>query len=175
LEPSYSEILTYPDPRLSTKCSNTSIREAKSIISALEGALSGENGQYGGLGLSANQIGILKRVCIIRYKNAKMDLVNPIVRIPTERSSCRIEYELEGCLSLPGKEVLVPRYNQIILRADNFSGEIHLSDLWARIVQHEIDHLDAKTILDHYTVERNAPCSCGSGKKFKKCCGAKQK
>ncbi|MDO6564546.1 SEC-C metal-binding domain-containing protein [Amphritea sp. 1_MG-2023] len=28
-----------------------------------------------------------------------------------------------------------------------------------------------KTVQSEKTPERNAPCSCGSGKKFKKCCG----
>jgi peptide deformylase len=164
----------HPDPRLSTKCLNTSIREANSIISALSEALNGENGQPIGLGLAANQIGILKRVCIIRYRGAKMDLVNPTIRIPTERLSCKIEIEVEGCLSFPGKEIAVPRYNQILLRADNFGGEIQLSGLWARIVQHEVDHLNARGIWDTIITGRNDPCPCGSSKKYKKCCGAKQ-
>lgn len=172
LEPSYSEILTYPDPRLSIKCSDTSIKEANLIISALDRALSGENGHYGGLGLSANQIGIPKRVCIVRYKGAKMDLVNPVIRIPTEHTSCKLETEVEGCLSFPGKEIAVPRYNQIILRADNFGGEIQLSGLWARIVQHEVDHLCGRGIWDTVIVGRNDPCPCGSSRKYKKCCGA---
>jgi peptide deformylase len=135
--------------------------------------LSGENGQPIGLGLSANQIGVLKRVCIIRYKGAKMDLVNPVIRIPTELTSCKIETEIEGCLSLPSKEIAVPRYNQIILRADNFGGEIHLSGLWARIVLHEIQHLDGGGIWNTVITGRNDPCPCGSNKKYKKCCGAK--
>jgi peptide deformylase len=103
-----------------------------------------------------------------------MDLVNPTIRIPTERSSCKIEAEVEGCLSFPGKEIMIPRYNQIIMRADNFKGELHLSGLWARIVQHEVDHLNGQTLLDHFIIGRNDPCLCGSGKKYKKCCGAKQ-
>lgn len=170
-----NQILTYPDQRLSIKCLDTSIREANDIIARLEEALSGKNGEYLGLGLSANQIGILKRVCIVRYKNAKIDLANPTIRIPTEHPSCKIDYELEGCLSFPGKEVMVPRYNQILLRADNFQGEIRLSGLWARIVLHEIQHLGGSGIWDTTIVERNDPCPCGSGKKYKKCCGAKVK
>jgi peptide deformylase len=168
-----SEILTYPDPRLTTKCEDTSISEAEDILKLLERALSGENGLYLGLGSAPNQIGFLKNVCIIRYRDAKMNLVNPQITFPTHRSSCKIEQEMEGCLSFPGREVMVPRYNQILLRADNFGGEIHLSGLWARIVQHEIDHLNARPIWHTTKTGRNDPCECGSGKKYKKCCGAK--
>ena len=162
----------HPDPRLSVKCSDTSIKEASDIIALLEETLSGGSGEYLGLGLASNQIGILKRVCIIRYKDAKMNLVNPVIRIPIERSSCKMETEIEGCLSFPGKELAVPRYNQIILKADNFCGEIHLSGLWARIVSHEVQHLDGSGIWDTTIVGRNSPCPCGSGKKYRKCCGA---
>lgn len=169
-----NQILTHPDPRLSSTCSDTSIKEANSIISALDRALSGENGQYIGLGLAANQIGILKRVCIIRYRGAKLNLVNPIIRIPTERSSCKMETEIEGCLSFPNKELAVPRYNQVLVRADNYGGEIQFSGLWARIIQHEVQHLDGIGIWDTIIIGRNDPCTCGSGRKYKKCCGARR-
>ena len=166
-----NQILTYPDPRLLVKCGVTSNKEAKDIIALLEETLSGGNGEYLGLGLASNQIGIPKRVCIIRYKGAKMNLVNPIIS-PTSRSSCRIVNDLEGCLSFPGKEVMVPRYNQILVRADNFQGEIHMHDpLFARIIQHEVEHLDSRGIWSHIVIGRNDPCPCGSGKKYRKCCG----
>jgi peptide deformylase len=168
-----SNIILYPDERLSTTCNTTLIEEADDVIVLLEETLSGGNGEYLGYGLASNQIGIPKRVCIVRYKGAKMDLVNPVIRIPTELTSCKVETEIEGCLSFPGKEIAVPRYNQIILRADNFGGEIHLSGLWARIVQHEVDHLDARGIWDTIIIGRNDPCPCGSSRKYKKCCGAK--
>jgi peptide deformylase len=167
-----NRILTYPDPRLLTKCV-TCTKDPDAVLKALETTLRDENtGDYIGLGLASNQIGILKRVCIVRYKGAKLDLVNPVIRIPTERSSCRVETEIEGCLSLPNHEVAVQRYNQIILSADNYAGHIHFSGLWARIIQHEVDHLNGLLIIDHALVGRNSPCPCGSGKKYKKCCGA---
>jgi len=105
-----------------------------------------------------------------------MDLVNPVIS-PASSSSCRLVNELEGCLSFPGKEVMVSRYNQVTIKADNFQGEIHMFDpIFARIVQHEVGHLDGLGIWG-YTVafKKNGPCPCGSGKKYKKCCGSKKK
>ena len=51
--------------------------------------------------------------------------------------------------------------------------------LEAVCIQHEIDHLNGMTIMDRqmittvvneHKIGRNDPCSCGSGKKYKKCC-----
>lgn len=55
-------------------------------------------------------------------------------------------------------------------------------DLLCISIQHELDHFSGKLITDDVVkrepiirmsskVGRNCPCSCGSGKKYKKCCG----
>ena len=85
-----------------------------------------------------------------------------------------METEIEGCLSFPNKELAVPRYNQVLVRADNYGGEIQFSGLWARIIQHEVQHLDGIGIWDTIIIGRNDPCTCGSGRKYKKCCGARR-
>ena len=52
----------------------------------------------------------------------------------------------------------------------------------AQVIQHEIDHIDGieeelypkgegALHISNEKVGRNDPCPCGSGKKFKKCCG----
>ena len=98
----------------------------------------------------------------------------PAIRIPTERSLCKIETEIEGCLSFPDRKVAVPRYSQVIVKADNYGGEIQFSGLWARIIQHEVEHLDGRGIWGNLIIGRHDPCPCGSGKKHKKCCGARK-
>ena len=35
----------------------------------------------------------------------------------------------------------------------------------------EVSRAPNKTVSTHHKVGRNEPCPCGSGKKFKKCCG----
>ena len=37
---------------------------------------------------------------------------------------------------------------------------------------HKESELKTKTIVKEVKVGRNDPCPCGSGKKYKKCCGA---
>ena len=43
----------------------------------------------------------------------------------------------------------------------------------AQVYQHEMDHLDgiAEKFSQDDKIGRNDPCKCGSGKKYKKCCG----
>ena len=87
----------------------------------------------------------------------------------------------EGCATWPGKKVLAERYNRIKVRYFNSDHELiveELQGLEALIFQHEMNHLNGVeenvvdfTVKNTKTVGRNEPCPCGSGKKFKKCCG----
>lgn len=57
----------------------------------------------------------------------------------------------EGCLSLPGLLLPVERFRIIILMAVTEKGEkveCKFFDLWARVIQHECDHLQGKLISD---------------------------
>tara|TARA_R110002110_G_scaffold131470_5_gene312347 strand:+ start:272 stop:712 length:441 start_codon:yes stop_codon:yes gene_type:complete len=105
-----------------------------------------------GIGLAANQIGINKRVCVIRVRKPIV-LINPKI----VGSFGRISFN-EGCLSFPGQSILTERYANILVEADNLneprifnSGENMLECI---CVQHEIDHLDGKTMFDRqYTMQ----------------------
>jgi peptide deformylase len=102
-----------------------------------------------GVGLAANQVGVLHRVLIYRtYEEDPLTaLVNPVI----EWSSEELEASEEGCLSLPGVHVEVERAAGIRVRAQDETGatlQIEAEGLVARIIQHEIDHLDGILILD---------------------------
>lgn len=162
------KIITYPAEVLATRCTETS--EPGDALMLLEQALWDEQtGSYLGVGLAANQIGLTESVAIVRLDDLKLDLVNPkIVKWSGERQG-----STEQCLSLPGREHTVMRYCHIVVETDNYDKPIiaHNFDV-SRVLQHEIDHLMGRTILDHLKVGRNEPCPCGSGLKYKKCCGA---
>jgi peptide deformylase len=167
LELSCSKILTYPNEALTRPCASVT-SDADFILAALEEALNGGNGQYIGVGLSANQIGIDARVCIIRHAGYKMDLVNPRIIHKTKETT----FEEEGCLSLPNLYYRIRRPKFVTIEADNFEGSIRVyNETISRIVQHEIEHTMGRGIWCYYKTGRNEPCFCGSGKKFKKCCG----
>ena len=133
-----------------------------------------------GLGLSAIQIGIPVRACIMLLpgENGKLQekrILNPEIMA---KSSNYTTWE-EGCLSFPGETIRTSRNVGLVVN-DDISGENVYSGIAGIVIQHEIDHMDG--ILFHsrrvHTIKRENPkvgrndlCICGSGKKYKRCCG----
>jgi peptide deformylase len=102
-----------------------------------------------GVGLAATQLGVLHRVLVYRaYSDDPLTvLVNPVI----EWTSDEQELAEEGCLSLPGVHVEVERAVSVRVRAQDEHGaelEVEAEGLPARVIQHEIDHLDGVLILD---------------------------
>jgi peptide deformylase len=102
-----------------------------------------------GIGLAATQLGVMHRVLVYRteMEGAIAALVNPVL----EWASKDKETAEEGCLSLPGVLVEVERPVHVRVRAQDERGEpilVEASGLEARVIQHEVDHLDGVLILD---------------------------
>jgi len=139
-----------------------------------------QHNEIKGFALAAPQIGILKRI-FVGYFNAgdeKRELitfVNPVI----VESIDEVMYRDEGCLSFPGQFITTKRYKQVILYDALHPNGLSFYDIESFVVQHEIDHLDGILFFDRkFTgirkekeIGRNDLCSCGSGKKYKKCCG----
>ena len=152
-----------------------SLEEAKDIIVALEKELAAS--RIPGVGLAAPQIGIRKRVAIVRTEDESIDLVNPVIL----EGDHLFLYKEESCLSLPNISVDTWRYREVFVKDDlhkaGFIGEGFISV----VLQHEIDHLNSVLITDRIAdkkkIGRNDPCPCGKVKddgkpiKFKKCHG----
>jgi peptide deformylase len=107
-----------------------------------------------GVGLAATQLGVLHRVLVYRaYADDPVTaLVNPVL----EWTSEELETAEEGCLSLPGVHVEVERPMRVRVRAQDETGqprEVEAEGLEARVIQHEIDHLDGVLILDRVSRE----------------------
>lgn len=107
-----------------------------------------------GIGLAAPQVGVLKRVIVYDLEDdgRPIALCNPqIVEFGDER-----EVDDEGCLSLPGISVPVDRSVAVVCEAVSLTGKpvrIEADGLHARVLQHEIDHLDGVLIIDRATPE----------------------
>lgn len=134
-------------------------------VEVLSAALFTELANHSGLGLSANQIGIDKRICVINVKEPII-LVNP--RIVAASDNQYTYYE--SCLSIPKtlqKPIKTTRFGEITVEADNYEGQLTFGpddesdweadamSFWndrgfleCVVVQHEIDHLDGITIRD---------------------------
>jgi len=108
-----------------------------------------------GVGLAAPQIGLSQRLLVYRVGNEAplIALVNPEI----EWSSEEKEPLEEGCLSIPGITVDVDRSVHVRVRAQDETGaerRVEASGLEARVIQHEIDHLDGVLILDRTSKEQ---------------------
>jgi peptide deformylase len=102
-----------------------------------------------GVGLAATQLGVLHRVLV--YKAYVDDPVTALVNPVLDWTSEERELGDEGCLSLPGVHVEVERHAQLRVRARDETGEeveVEAEGLEARVIQHEIDHLNGVLILD---------------------------
>ncbi len=101
-----------------------------------------------GIGLAAPQVGILRRVIVIDLydDNGVGVYINP--EIITE---CGDQFEIEGCLSLPGLNGRVHRPQNVTVRYQSIDGETLEKDadgLLARAFCHEIDHLNGILFSD---------------------------
>jgi peptide deformylase len=102
-----------------------------------------------GVGLAAPQIGISKRIIVVDPGDKLYEIINPaIIAAEGEQNGS------EGCLSVPGKIGWVKRAQKVIVKGLNRNGEnieIEAVDFLARILQHEIDHLDGVLFSDKAT------------------------
>src|SRR3954468_15012793 len=140
-------IRTFGDPSLRSKALEVTrfddalVEELRRMGQLMDDAI--------GLGLAATQVGVMHRVLVYRVgADAPMiAVVNPVL----EWSSSEAEPAEEGCLSLPGVAVDVDRSVHVRVRAQDETGEgmlIEASGLEARVLQHEMDHLDGVLIID---------------------------
>lgn len=102
-----------------------------------------------GVGLAAPQIGESIRVLVAEYEDEHVALVNPEIL----KKSDEILLGTEGCLSIPG--VVgddVPRAASVVVKARDPKGKeirVKAEGWFARVLQHEIDHLDGVLFIDH--------------------------
>ena len=102
-----------------------------------------------GIGLAATQLGTLHRVLVYRVEHSSP--VNALINPELEWSGKEKESMEEGCLSLPGVHVDVERPVNVRVRAQDVGGRpitVEASGLEARVIQHEMDHLDGVLIVD---------------------------
>jgi len=113
--------------------------------------------EYDGAGLAANQVHVPRQIAVIevaknpRYPDAPeiplTVLINPMVTPTSEE----IEEGWEGCLSVPDMRGVVPRYTAVRLECLDRQGkpvDLVAKDFFARVIQHETDHLNGIVYVD---------------------------
>lgn len=145
------EVLHHPSPVLKTRANEIEPRSdegIRTLIKAMAETMYAESG----VGLAAPQVGVDKRVIVFDVDDRLAALCNPVI---TEFSTETIVDE-EGCLSVPGVNVPVERSHRVVcegLTVEGRSISIEAEDLLARVLQHEIDHLNGILILDRAPAE----------------------
>jgi peptide deformylase len=107
-----------------------------------------------GVGLAGTQVGTLQRVFVFQAteEDEPQAVVNPVI---VEASEEKVA-DTEGCLSLQGVTIPVERPVRVTLEGKDESGaelRLELEEHAARVVQHELDHLDGILIIDRTTPE----------------------
>lgn len=109
-----------------------------------------------GIGIAAPQVGKSIRLIIINQKDKPLVMINPKI----EMKSIRAETAEEGCLSVPGVFGTVKRSKKIKATAIDESGKsftIKAEGLLARVIQHEVDHLDGILFIDKMVKKTRDP------------------
>lgn len=125
--------------------------------------------EWEGVGLAAQQVGRALPLCVIELpedydKDEQGNRINPGVAMPLvlvnpeiHEPSKKTDQHEEGCLSFPGIRASIPRSVEITLRYMDLDGhhrEVKLRDFLARVVQHEVDHLNGVLFIDRMSVAK---------------------
>ncbi len=140
-----ARIRQYGDPVLRMKARE--VEEVDDDVRRLAERMTALMHEAQGVGLAATQVGVLRRIFVFSDAGEDRVLVNPVL---TKRSD-KLETDDEGCLSI--RDVLVPveRPAAVTIEGLDADGEPVKLDLElpsARVVQHELDHLDGVLIVD---------------------------
>ncbi len=139
------EIREMGDNILNTVC--TEVKEVSPRTKDLIDDMFDTMYEANGVGLAAPQVGILKRIVVIDVTGE-----DPILMInPKILETSGEQTGQEGCLSVPGKSGLVTRPNYVKALAYNENMEpfeIEGTELLARAILHEVDHLDGHLYVE---------------------------
>ena len=143
------------DPILRQKCDPFDFNEPVMDPYELSNELQKIRAEGGGIGLAAPQVGINTQVLVIGMGNFETEgtedynqvFFNPtIISMGDERI-----YMIEGCLSYPGLFVKVKRPKSMVMEwwtEEDTRCEEKFDGITARILQHEVDHLNGITFIN---------------------------
>ena len=148
-----AQVRSFGDPVLKARATEIAefgpdlASEADRMVSIMRDAL--------GVGLAATQLGVMRRLLVFQAGGdaTPTAVVNPEVEWLSDETATAEE----GCLSLPGVSVDVERSLYARVSGLDVHGEpltLEAAGLEARVLQHEVDHLDGVLILDRTVREQ---------------------
>lgn len=144
-------ICKYGEKILAKKTKKVDFSALKKELPALLADMFETMDVVGGAGLAANQVGLDLRLAVIRIQREGEEPLSIVIINPELVEKSGSMYEEEGCLSFPGLFARVRRAAKVKVRAINEKGlpiEINAEGLFAKALQHEVDHLDGITFVD---------------------------
>jgi peptide deformylase len=148
-----AQVRQYPDPVLRMRTND--VENFDDDLRRLVGRMKDLMQEANGVGLAGTQVGTLQRVFVFQPEGEDASpraLVNPVLAVASEVTLS----DTEGCLSLQGVTIPVERPVKVTIEGKDENGEdvrLELEERDARVVQHELDHLDGILILDRTTPE----------------------
>jgi peptide deformylase len=141
------KLLDSDDKRLHTVCEPVPHNaDLSSVITQMREVMDSDHKGMISVGMAGPQVGVMKRIIIVKYASVDMTIYNPVIT----DSPGKVVNNIESCLSFPGKQVKVKRSKRVIVEGfdENWDPvKIDARNLLACIFQHEIDHLNGKTIV----------------------------
>jgi peptide deformylase len=149
-----AQIRQFPDPVL--RMAAREVEELDASVGVLVERMGRLMQEARGVGLAAPQVGVLRRIVV--YQAGEGEPVTALVNPRLTFSSEERETADEGCLSLGAASVVVPveRAVSVTVQATTPDGEpltLEAEGLEARVIQHELDHLDGVLTLDRTAPE----------------------
>ena len=141
------QLVKYPNSVL--KCQALPIGEAKEDLKELIEEMFEVMYEAEGVGLAAPQVGISKRIVVVDPTQGLDERL--IMLDPKIIGKSGDEVAEEGCLSLPGIKADVKRAYEVEVRYKDLKGQeksLLAQGLLARIIQHEVDHLEGILFID---------------------------
>ncbi|MTI96763.1 MAG: peptide deformylase [Firmicutes bacterium] len=134
------------DPVLRAKAQ--SVNNFDQHLAALLEDMADSLAEYRGVGIAAPQIGVSLAVIVIKLDDSfpMLEMINPEIIECSGK-----ETDVEGCLSIPGIYGEVTRCTDVAINFLDRTGSkrnLSASGLLARIVQHEVDHLNGVLFTD---------------------------
>lgn len=145
MKPAILKVRLYGDPCLRKK--SVPVEQVGPAERLLIRSMLATMHQHKGIGLAAPQVGVNQRILVADIGDGPIVVINPKIlrRLGTDKLE-------EGCLSIPGINVEVKRAQKIYVKyldENNQQVERVYSNLMARVILHETDHLDGKLIVDY--------------------------
>ncbi len=139
------EIKIIGDPALREKCRDVVSRD-KEVLDLFKQMSETLAASPGRVGLAASQVGVLKRIFVYDLGHGPHCIINPEIIETENEVLCE-----EGCLSIPGIYISLPRFQRVKVRCTTLSGHnivLEVEGFPAQVFQHECDHLEGVLIVD---------------------------